>query len=883
MAEAIGTVIGTIIAWLIILAIPGVPIWLFVKRRKKRNAPQQSAHSAHRASGTPQTVTFADPHPQVPADWYPDPRAGNALRWWDGFAWGILQSDHFSAAQQAGPEQVQEIAAAENWRPVQDRKLNERYEKNPEPPVDKPEISSRAEIDPSPAVLLAGPQATTSPRAVRPRKINRNSKPEWIPADQPIEVDGYVIPGGLLYAGRNQSSRKAEPEPSLIDPSLKVNRGRPDYAGRSFGYWPSYDRIGAEARAAYLEWLSHGRRDANVPIGYVFLFMYGLERRVLTEIANNPKLAHEVPSIQHEMEELLALHEDEYSFQSYGSGFLSILELVGLQGDPDYQFQPPPLTDHRWPFPFGLKIELGSLAADGKPIGAEWALAWAWFHEGTRIRTPATRCFDEFTTLFKSLYTQAHGDGLVPKPTKRKMKISYNPASSAVPTADISLDGISDVSQSPTITRELERLADQAQDALDSYSRFVGKNPNATSALGAQALLPAEILNTTSQASTALRTLLEPAATNSVNVDAATLIDLWNGSDTDRLPKHESIQLCQLAEKLGFGLEPDPRFGGPAIQAGLEVTVFPVEEGAPLVATPEFTTALTLTHLAVAVSKSDGRVLESETATLFSHVESSLGLTEHERARLEAHARWLGQSQVKLTGLTKRIASLSAPQRDSLGLLLVDIAAVDGIVRPEEVRTISKIYKLLGLDESSVTSHLHQAMTGSTNRRDEPVIVRQAEQGEPGSPIPPRPAAAPVTQGFALDKASIDAKMRDTAAVSAMLANIFDDEIRTSSPGRRVATPTTQAAPDQSTTSDALTSPIVAGLDASHTELFNRVTQQPEVSREEFDALCQTLGLLPNGALDTLNDAALEASDEPLFDGEDHLTINPYALEEMLR
>lgn len=865
------TVAWTRTACLLVASIPGVQIEMLFKRRTK-----QGTSGAHRASPIQQPPVPAQP--QVPAGWYPDGTASNAMRWWDGFAWGILQSEHFAAARPEAPEQ--EVREVEDWQKSRDHELREQLDKkNAEPLLDTTAVVAEAVTTAQFGVAESTPSAAVTP-AIKPKKIGRNSKPEWIPANQPIVVDGYVLPGGLLYAGRNPSLRNTEPEPSLIDPTLRVNSNRPDYAGKTFSYWPSYHALSAEARAAYLEWLANGRRDPNVPIGYVFLFMYGLERRALTEIANNAKLAHEVPAILHEMQELLALHPDEHSFQSYGASFVDILELIGLQRDPDYKFQPPPLTDYRWSFPFGLKVELGSLAADGKPVDAEWALAWMWYHEGTRIRTPASRCFDEFTAVFKSLYTQSHGDGLIPKPTKRKMKISYNPASSAIPTADISMDGISDVSQSPTITRELERLADEAQAALDSYSRFIGKNPDASSTLKAQALLPVEILDKTSHASSSLRSLLEPAVSSDSNVDAAELLNLWKGSAVDRLPKQESIQICQLAEKLGFGLEPDPRFGGPALQTGQDIAVFMIGEGAPQVATPQFTAALTLTHLAVAVSKADGLVLEAETEALFGHIETSLGLSSHERVRLEAHAKWLAQSEVKLTGLTKRVAALTPRQRESLGLLLVDIAAVDGVVRPEEVRMISKIYKLLGLDEGTVTSRLHQAVTGASSRRDEPVVVRSAELGDPGSPIPPRPSLTP--QGFTLDKASIDAKMRDTAAVSAMLADIFDEDLQAPASGRRIAAPASST-PDGPAATTAPASPLIVGLDPVHTELFQLVTQGTEMSREEFDVFCQTLGLLPNGALDTLNDAAFEASDEPLFDGEDHLTINPYALEEMLR
>ena len=47
-------------------------------------------------------------------------------------------------------------------------------------------------------------------------------------------------------------------------------------------YWPSYSEISSAARTAYVDWLASGRRP-GAHIGYVFLFFYGIERRVLVD------------------------------------------------------------------------------------------------------------------------------------------------------------------------------------------------------------------------------------------------------------------------------------------------------------------------------------------------------------------------------------------------------------------------------------------------------------------------------------------------------------------------------------------------------------------------------------------------------------------------
>ena len=103
----------------------------------------------------------------------------------------------------------------------------------------------------------------------------------WVPPGQIVRVGGCPIAGGLLYVGRELAApRGGGPDPALIDPGLGVDHRAPDYAGVHMGYWPSYSMIAPACRAAYLQWLADGRHALNAYIGYVFLYFYGLERRL---------------------------------------------------------------------------------------------------------------------------------------------------------------------------------------------------------------------------------------------------------------------------------------------------------------------------------------------------------------------------------------------------------------------------------------------------------------------------------------------------------------------------------------------------------------------------------------------------------------------------
>src|SRR6266508_3965722 len=132
------------------------------------------------------------------------------------------------------------------------------------------------------------PGGTPTPtRKLHRERFSGRASPDsyWLPTGQPVTVGGYMISGGQVYVGRGLPAVSGDwqPEPALIDPGLPVYSRNPDWAGAGLSYWPSYGEIPPASRAAYLAWLADGRRHPAVPIGYVFLFFYGLERRLLAD------------------------------------------------------------------------------------------------------------------------------------------------------------------------------------------------------------------------------------------------------------------------------------------------------------------------------------------------------------------------------------------------------------------------------------------------------------------------------------------------------------------------------------------------------------------------------------------------------------------------
>jgi hypothetical protein len=214
---------------------------------------------------------------------------------------------------------------------------------------------------------------------------------------------------------------------------------------------------------------------------------------------------------------------------------------------------------------------------------------------------------------------------------------------------------------------------------------------------------------------------------------------------------------------------------------------------------------------------------------------------------------------VSLGGMARRLESRDEHERESIGHFLVEVAAADGQITPDEITMLTKLYKVLGLDESKVYRVVHAFESGDT----EPVTVRSISPDDGRWSLPPQAAPGEVH----LDHAKIAARREETARVAALLGEIFiDDEDTTTSTSGPAPVPT---------------GPIM-GLDSAHSQLVDALRDQPAWSRADVESAAAAVGIpMLDAALDRINDAVIEACGEPLIEGHDPLELNDYALQEI--
>lgn len=695
------------------------------------------------------------------------------------------------------------------------------------------------------------------------RRSGLFSTPEpshWVAPGQPVAVHGCVIADGMVYVG----SDKSQPDASNINPSRNVHFDKNrDCTVAQLGYWPSYSQASAEVRGAYLQWLAGGKKHPDADIGFVFLYFYGLERRALVDAASDPAAAFDLPLIAEEISRLLEIYSGSGSFRGYANSLLGFVQAVQSAGQEPPES--PPTFVKSWEIPLALKLGLARHVAQEAPIPGDWAYAWWLAHPETRLKKAAERCPDEFKQLFIKYYQQQHKPGLRLRPNKTKLVAIHRAASPSLPRRQYEHAlALPDVTVLTAPMTKLQAAADYCYQALDGYSRHLGRKPDNAGKIDALLELP---------------TLLWPEAMKqpllkihgmvsqsglSLAVKFDKLLSLLPPWET--VNKSSYAAFARAVSQIGLGVEPDPLFGG-GVPGGQQTVVLFVGEPHDLMGEPtqRFKTAALALHFAATVSLADGEFSVQERKAMVLHMEEWLHLGDGERARLHARLRWLAAEPPGLNGLKKRIEDMPVPAREALGDFLVLVAKADQQVSPAEVKLLERIYKMLGLEVQGLYGKLHTPVT-------EPVTVRLGAESA-GYAIP-RPKEA-VAEGFGLDMAKVSALQEDSRRVADILHNIFgeEDAAQDAKAGRE---------PQAGLVAETAAEPGLPGLAGEYSEFVRVLVSRSHWTRAELEELAADRSLLLDGALEHINEAAFDRFDQALAEGDDPVEINQELVGELI-
>lgn len=677
----------------------------------------------------------------------------------------------------------------------------------------------------------------------------------WVRPGEAITVHGFTINRGHLYYGepyRGVAHGTFDSALGVIDPALPAKRneeGPEGFISRCY----SYVAITPDQRFRYLEWLSIGAVGRDEP-EFGTLYFLGLERRLLLLAAETQSevSAQEQADIIREISRLIELFRGSAStFVYYGPRLIEFLSARSLVSAP--RPEPSPVWERSYELPVTFLYGLGCFLHGKEPIPFEWALRWAYLEPTIYLRTPATRCNQEFESAFAHTYRSRFGPGLVVAPNKTILKIKYAPlwyAQEGLGT-EFTFPGIPDVRALTAPQQCLREIVDESTSMLDSYSRLIGRNPAKSGTLEAylslpSALWPAKAHEQLMHLRSTLVETIEP-----VSCDAL----LAQLGCTEDAGSAKIVDLARNLLRISIGFEPDVLAGAKRPKSTDTVALFPVSSSDGVDrANSQYKKASLMVALFACVALADGHASDAEleaveqTLSTWNHLHADL------RARLRAQYRLQVHQPASVASLRAKLASLSSDDRLDLATSLSSLANADGVASPAEVKLLEQIYRTLELEPQLLYNHLH-----SSPRPRCSISSSQVSESANGHRV-------------FLDVERISEVQRETDKVTEMLESVFVEE------EAEIPKLNDRVEPVENSSATAA-EPQLPGLDPTLWAFLELLMQKSEWAREDLVREASRMQIMLDGALEQINDAALDFTGEVLIEGDDPIFVQQSVLE----
>jgi len=668
-----------------------------------------------------------------------------------------------------------------------------------------------------------------------------------------VRFGNTEISSGMFYYGERLRVGRVAVTQYAINPRLATSTTIAEISGRAFAYSSSYASISPAARLAFLNWMRSGRKDPDCGIGYVWIFFYGLEHRVFVD--KGPEIA----AIIEEVERLRSIYGgDNIGFDIRAARFLESARIsAGIHP------LPPPLDAGSLDAPVILpmrtatRLYLGAKLARNPALCAEDALRLLVARSSNRAPRPVERCFEEFRALWTLRFAQRFPDGFAVN-TKQKIELRYRSASGAW---NVLTPGKYQLYPDPCNVKELSPLEDLIEECgseLRSYNRFLERKPSSKGSMAAVALLPVELQSMPEFGGLAairkqIERVLETAPGG--RMTAAVLFEMAGIAVTSpgRIPRGSFEVLGRVLDGVDVAMEPDERYGSGRPRSDEQVCVFKAAGGGPIdPKRPAFRAMRAQVDVMLLASAADGEPLQEDLERIKLGIRGAGELSGLEQKRLAAVAETMFTSPPKRARVLRSLAEIGLEERERIADAAIALIAGNRSIARDGVRFLERLQAALGLARDRIYSALHRAgaVGGEAVGISEEVRV---------AGLPVRAQKRDGSAGFRIDAARLAQAQLETESVAVLLADIFagDD-----------APVKAKAAAEAKT--------ALQGLDGPHGRLVKKLQSRGSMTRAEFDQAARALRLLPDGAIECINDWSFDRFDEPLIEEGADVWIAPH-------
>lgn len=691
----------------------------------------------------------------------------------------------------------------------------------------------------------------------------------WYGRDDTLSVGGFRIREPYVYTSTGRRTRTQW----AVDPSqiaLDAEVRKPAKPVAEMGYWPWYSRIEPEHRYMYLEWLAGGKATLPPLEGLLFLYFYGLERRLLIDQQDKEWTIREIARLRALDAPRIGSREGR-SFRNYSTGLLWFAVARWPESFSDRAINTVCELTESWNDGM-IAVPLFWFARESRPLSANIAVHVARLNPLSIQSVVTKRIGDQFGELFRKRYTETYGTGLILKVSKRSRKYMYRPANNGLSEATCT---IADPSGIPRQFGPLAQLWNGCVDDLRRLAR-VTASVGGKLTVNAWEAMPPELRDGVDHPLAADMQQIVAALRESEQVDfaqaslgeASAFATILGIAPRPKLTLAQSRNMAETIQHAGYAIEPDARITARHYNWQEAVAVFQPNTDTVTDAA-RYLAATCMLRLGLTVAEADGVVDHEEVRRLTEQIDAVFQLSTHEKQRLEALRAVLLKAGADLGAISKRIESAIAPEaRQQVGRLLVAIAAACGEIDRDEQAALRKCFRALALPPELLEETIKKIAPMAA---DGLVTVEAARAGMPGEQIP--------THGeFQLNREAISAIIAETREVATLLASamVEDAELDTliCASERIAAAPRTLVAADENRSTSSASKP------ADRYALFlAALRRKPSWTRDQAQTLAREHNLMLDGAIEAINGWAIDNAGKPCIEETDGILTVEHSLD----
>jgi len=329
-------------------------------------------------------------------------------------------------------------------------------------------------------------------------------------------------------------------------------------------------------------------------------------------------------------------------------------------------------------------------------------------------------------------------------------------------------------------------------------------------------------------------------------ISVGSICSLFNLDLKDKVTKTQLTKLSAGLEKCGWVMVPDPIIS-PVGSMALTDSLL-VYQGNRINTFSESGLKIdTNIRMSALIARSDGEIHKAEVSLISNYINNHA--ESDEQMYLLHYADWRLNNKTSVAGLKNQLDNLKVKDQGELAKLLIDVANADGALLKEEIKELEKLFTKIGFEKSLVAKYLHESNQNA-------VTIQPI-----GKVDDINDASVPKIHTIEINSEKLKKHEESTKEIQSVLTQIFEED--TSEPELELIEP------------HELSSELwhKGTLDNKLLELTEWLVTKEEWARNDVENKCNKLGLMIDGALESINEVAFDCLGDSLVDIDDPIVV----------